>query len=477
MIVGLDYKNKVAIVYMVALFMQIMDTTIINVALPTLAEEFDVEATAMDWTVLSFTVSLAVMTPTAGWLGDRLGLRRTFLSCLSGFVLASALCGAAQSLDQLVVARAVQGGFAGVMAPIGAALLFGAFPLAERAEASRKVITVVVIGPALGPIIGGLILEFTSWRWIFFVNVPVGLVAFGLAAVWLRESERDASREFDTRGFILSVAGLGLLVYGLSRGGELGWSSPQILTSLITSVVLLAALVIVELRQPRPLLAVRLLQGRLFATINALAIPVYGGFIALVYLLPLLLQKEAGFSPLRVGLSVASQPIGVLLMTQITGKVLYKRFGPRRLIAVGALVAFATGLFAARFDSSVSVAVVVAVMFVRGLAMGLVFVPVQSAVYAQVDRRNLADATAIFSTTRQLAPAIGVAIGSSILAAGFARDAASAANRVASYQQAIFVTALLFVVGAGLALLIRDEDASATMAEVPAATDEPAVES
>ena len=312
---GLAYKNKVATVYMVALFMQIMDTTIINVALPTLAEEFDVEATAMDWTVLSFTVALAVMTPTAGWLGDRFGLRATFLVCLSGFVLSSALCGSAQSLDQLVVARAIQGGFAGLMAPIGAALLFGAFPLAERAEASRKVITVVVIGPALGPIIGGLILEFMSWRWIFFVNVPVGAIAFALAAKWIRESETDRSRQFDVSGFVLSVAGLGLLVYGLSRGGELGWTSAQIATSLSVSAIVLVVLVVVELRKPQPLLVLRLLRGRLFATINALAIPVYGGFIALVYLLPLLLQKEAGFSPLRVGLSVASQPIGILLMT------------------------------------------------------------------------------------------------------------------------------------------------------------------
>ena len=130
---------------------------------------------------------------------------------------------------------------------------------------------------------------------------------------------------------------------------------------------------------------------------------------------------------------------------------------------MGALLAFATGLAAARFDSSVSVSVVVIVMFLRGLSMGLVFVPVQSAVYAQIERRNLADATAIFSTIRQLAPAVGVAIGSSVLATGFSRDVESAANRVDSYQRAILVTSLLYLVGAGLALFIRDDDAAATM--------------
>lgn len=460
----LEYKNAVAIVYMASLLMQIMDTTIINVALPTLADEFDVEATAMDWTVLSFTLALAIMTPTAGWFGDRFGLRKTFLVCLGGFVFASMLCGGSQSLDQLVVARAVQGGFAGMMAPIGAALLFRVFPLAERADAARKIITVVVIGPALGPIVGGILLEFTSWRWIFFVNVPIGVVAFGLAVSLLHRDEPGEAVAFDVRGFLLSATGLGLLVYGISRGGELGWDSLQIRGSLILSLLFLYVFVFAELRQQKPLLSLRLLEGRLFATITALTIPFYAGFMALVYLLPLFLQKEAGFSPLLVGLSVASQPVGVLLMTQLTGRVLYKRIGPRRLIVVGSLIAFGSGIAASRFDADVSVAVVVVVMLVRGFAMGLVFVPIQTAVYAQIKQKNLAHATAIFSTARQLAPAIGVAIGSSILVTGFARDVDSASNRVDSYQRAMLVTAAIYLIGAALALFIRDNDAAATMA-------------
>ncbi len=463
MIERFEYKSIVAIVYTTALFMQVMDSTIVNVALPTLANEFDVEATTLEWTVLSFTVAVAVMTPTAGWFSGRYGLRSTFLGCLAGFVLASTLCGAAQSLDQLIAARAIQGGFAGMMAPVGAALVFGAFPLAERADASRKVITVVVMGPALGPIIGGILLHFTSWRWIFFVNVPVGILAFGLAATLLRPGDPVEDHPFDAQGFVLSAVGLGLFVYALSRGGELGWTSTQILLSLTISLLLLVAFVVVELRQSTPLLALRLFEGRLFATITAAAIPVYAGFLALVYLLPLLLQEEAGFSALRVGLVVASQPVGVLLMTQITGKVLYKRIGPRRLIAVGSIVAFATGVAASRFDAEVSVPVVVTVMLIRGLAMGLVFVPIQSAVYAQIEQRNLAHATAIFSTNRQLAPAIGVAIASSILATGLARDMSSAANRVDSYQRAILVTTALYLIGAALALFVRDSDAAATM--------------
>lgn len=459
----MEYKDTVAIVYMAALFMQIMDSTVMNVALSTLANEFNVEATAMEWTVLSFTLALAVMTPTAGWFGSRFGLRNTFLWCLAGFMFASLLCGASQSLDQLVITRGLQGGFAGVMAPVAAALLFGAFPLAERADASRKVITVVVLGPALGPIVGGMILEFASWRWIFFMNLPIGMIALGLAVSHLHKDDPVEVTTFDVRGFLLSSSGLGLFVYGLSRGGELGWGSTQILGSLLISLVLLAVFVVVELRLEKPLLSLRLFEGRLFCTLNALIVPVQAAFISLLYLLPLLLQKEAGFSPLRVGLAIVSQPLGVVLMTQLTGKYLYKRVGPRRLIAVGCLAAFITGFFASRFDSDVGVLSVVVVMFLRGLAMGLVFVPLQSAVYAQIEQRNLAHATAIYTTIRQMAPAIGVGIGASILSAGFSGGADTAANRVESYQQAIFLTAALFLVGGALALLIRDDDAAATM--------------
>jgi len=460
----IGYKNAVALVYTTALFMQVMDSTIINVALPTLAEEFDVDATSMDWTVLSFALALAMMTAAAGWFGDRFGLRPTFLVCLVGFTVASALCGASQSLEQLIAARAIQGGFAGMMIPIGAALVFRAFPLSERAEASRKIITVVVIAPAVGPIVAGILLEFTSWRWIFFVNVPVGIVSLALASAWLRKDEPVDAGPFDVRGFVLSATGLGLLIYGLSRGGERGWGSTPIVLSLVLSLLALVALVFVELGQEQPLLALRLTKDRLFSTINVLAIPIYGGFIALVYLLPIFLQDEAGFSPLRVGLVVVPQPIGVLLMTQFTGRIFYKRFGPRRLLIVGSLIALGSGIVASTFDTTTTLWTVDATMLVRGLAMGLVFIPIQSAVYARIERRDLSRATAIFSTTRQLAPAIGVALGSSILASGFARDVEDSANRVDSYQNAILVTAALFAVAAVIALWIKDEDAAATMA-------------
>ncbi len=457
------YKNLVAAVYVSALFMQIMDGTIINVALPTLAEEFEVDATAMDWTVLSFTIALAVMTASAGWFGQRLGLRRAFLAALGGFVFTSLLCGLAQSLDQLVVGRAFQGAAAGLITPIGSALLFNAFPIEERSIASRKVITVAVIAPALGPIVGGAILEFASWRWIFFVNLPVGAVALVLAWMWLRQEEREASTTFDITGFVLLACGLGLALYGLSRGGERGWTSVPILVSLVSGVGLLVGLVLVELRRRHPLLHLRLLTERNFRSYNIVSLPVYAGFISLLYLLPLFLQNEAGHSPLDVGLALFTQPLGILIMSQMVGRFLYKRVGPRRLMLAGATLAFAVGVATARIDTDVNLWAVRALMLVRGLAMGLFFVPIQSAVYAQTKRASMGQATAIYGTTRQIAPALGVAIASTVLANGIA-GATIASERVSGYQSAMLASALLFAVAAVFALGIRDEDAAATMA-------------
>jgi len=457
------YKNLVAAVYIAALFMQIMDGTIINVALPTLAEEFDVDVTAMDWTVLSFTIALAVMTASAGWFGQRLGLRRAFMIALGGFVVTSMLCGLAQTLGQLVVGRALQGAAAGLITPVGSALLFNAFPIEERSVASRKVITVAVIAPALGPIVGGGILEVASWQWIFFVNVPVGTIALLMAWRWLEHDDAGELTHFDTSGFLLLAGGLGLTLYGLSRGGERGWTSLPIVLSVTVGLILLAALVIVELRKRQPLLQLRLLSERNFRWYNIVSLPVYAGFLSLIYLLPLFLQNEGDRSPLEVGLALFPQPLGVLVTSQLVGRFFYKRFGPRRLMLTGAATAFVVGVATAQIDTGVDLWWVRLLMFVRGLAMGLFFVPIQSAVYARTAKPLMGQATAIYGTTRQIAPALGVAIASTVLANGIA-GSTSLAERVNGYQTAMMASALMFAVAGLLALRLRDSDAAATMA-------------
>ena len=182
-----EYKIAVTAVYIAGLFIQILDSTVVNVALPSLADEFDVDVTDVEWVIVGFGLTLAAGIPAAGWFADRFGAKRVFLSAIVIFTLASMACGLANSLDQLVTARIVQGLGAGLITPVGSAMLYRAYPLHERAKAANTVLSVAVIAPAIGPTIGGLLIETVSWRAIFFINVPIGVLAFILGFLWLFE--------------------------------------------------------------------------------------------------------------------------------------------------------------------------------------------------------------------------------------------------------------------------------------------------
>lgn len=461
-----EYKQLVAGVYMVSLFMQIMDGTIVNVAIPTLAREFDVSRSSASWTVLAFVVALSAAIPTAGWLGDKFGLKTVFVWSMIGFTVASLLCGVSQSLEQLVASRALQGMFSGFITPVGAALLFKAFPLSERADASRKIITVVVIAPALGPVLGGVIIDALDWRWIFFVNIPIGLFAIWLSITALVEDRHPDPSRLDVAGLVLSAVGVGALVFGISQGSDFGWSSASVVASLVVAVVCLVLLVVVELRVEHPLLDLRLYGDRIFRAVSIASFPIYAAFLSLIFLLPLFLDT-AGYSPTQIGLALLPQPIGVMIASQFTGRYLYHRLGPRGLLLVGSSAAAIVSWVVAVQDFETSIWTIRGLMFLRGIAMGMVFIAVQTAVYAQTKPQDTARATALFSTTRQFAPALGVAIVATVLASSISTGDGSESTDLAvlesGYQTAMVWGALMYVVAAFAALLIHNQDAAETM--------------
>ena len=463
------YKTRVQIVYILALFIQIIDGTIVNIAVPTLADEFDVDSTDVDWAIIGFYLALAVVIPAAGWLGDRYGIRRIFVIAIGGFTLASALCGAAQSLEQLIAFRILQGLFAGLITPIGSAMLYRAFPLAERAKASTAVIGVAVIAPALGPVLGGLIIETLSWRWIFYVNIPIGGAAFALALSWLREELVGTGERIDRAGLVLSAAGLAMVLFAISEGPNRGWGSPLIVSTLIGGTAALIALVIVETRVDDPVLLLRLWGNRLFRGTNLAAAPTYAGFFSVLFLLPIFLQKVADHSALVTGLTLAPQPVGVLIASQLGGRRLYGRYGPRALMIIASAAAFAVSVALVAVDESTPLFVFATLMFLRGLAVGTSFIPIQTAVYATVDNADLSRATSLFSMQRQVSIAVGVAVTATVLTAlvvsvdSLADGGAPLADRVDAFQWAFFVSALFFVVAFVAAFFVSTEDARGTM--------------
>ena len=299
-----NQKIAVAVVYVAAMFMAIMDTTIVNVALPTLGRTFHVPSTAVDTVVIGFLVSLAVFIPASGWLGDRLGPRAP---CLLGsivvFTVASALCGLATSLAELTAFRVLQGVGGGLMTPVGMTMLWRAFPPAERIRASAILVVPTAFAPALGPVLGGLFVTDLSWRWVFFVNLPIGLAALAFGTVFLREQPSHPAGRFDLPGFALAGVGLGLLMYGLSEGPVKGWHSPDVVATSISGALLLVGLVVVELRRSDPIIAFRLLRNRLFRSANIVMFCGAAAFLGMLYLAAIFFQDGLGLSALGAGLA------------------------------------------------------------------------------------------------------------------------------------------------------------------------------
>ena len=257
-------KVAVSVVFVAAMFMSIMDTTIVNVALPTIGRDFSVSPTAVDSVSIAYLVSLAVFIPASGWLGDRFGGKRVLLTAIAVFSAASALCGLASSLGELVAFRILQGAGGGMLAPVGMAMLYRVFPPAERIRAASILTVPTTLAPALGPVLGGLLVTDLSWRWVFYVNVPIGAAALAFGARFLRQHAETRPGRFDLAGFLLSGIGLGSLMYGVSEGPDLGWASAEVLATVTAGVTLLAAMVAVELHTAEPIVALRLLGNRLF---------------------------------------------------------------------------------------------------------------------------------------------------------------------------------------------------------------------
>ncbi len=291
--------------------------------------------TDIEWISLGYLLALAAVIPAAGWLGDRFGTKRIFVIALVIFVVTSLLCGLSQTLGQLIGFRVLQGIGGGLLTPVGGAMLYRAYSMEDRAKAAIGVLSVTVIAPAVGPVLGGLIVDQASWHWIFYINVPIGALALVLSTIWLRETIQPDPGGFDAAGFVLSSAAVALLLYTLSIGPEEGWSSPTTLAFGAAGVISLIAMIVVELRVDHPIIALRLLRDHLFRTINIASAMIYAGFFGLVFVLPLYMQSLRGFSALESGLAQAPQAVGVFLVANLLGRRLYRIVGPRRLMVVG----------------------------------------------------------------------------------------------------------------------------------------------
>ncbi|MFF2847790.1 MFS transporter [Streptomyces sp. NPDC058001] len=301
--VAVSQKVAVCVVYVAGLFLSTLDMTIVNVALPTIGRAFDVPSTAVDTVSISYLVSLAVAV----------------------FTVASALCGTATSLGQLVVYRVLQGTGGGMLASVGMAMLLRTFAPHERVRASSVLSIANGLAPTMGPVLGAVLVTQVSWRAIFYVNVPVGVFATVFGTLCLRDQPARPAERFDLTGFLLAASGFGLVMYGVSEGPARGWTTISVAAALAGGAVLVAAMVAVELRRRLPMIDVRLLTNRLFASGTTVMTVESVVFLGSLFTLTLYFQDERGMTPLAAGLCTFPEALGVVTGSQLAGRVLYRR--------------------------------------------------------------------------------------------------------------------------------------------------------
>jgi EmrB/QacA subfamily drug resistance transporter len=450
----------VGTVFVTAMFMTVMDITVVNVSVPTIARDFHAPASSVQWVATGYLLSLAIFIPASGWIGDRFGARRVLLTAIAIFAAGSAWCAASGSMTELTLARVLQGMGGGMMQPVGMALLFRTFPPERRARASQILIIPTAVAPAVGPIVGGILVQDASWRWVFLINIPVAAAAFTFGAIFLpHEPQPDAGR-FDVAGFLLAGPGLALILYGVSQGPVAGWGQPRVGGSVVLGLLLIGILVNVELRSPSPMLDFRLFKDRLFLDCTLVGIVGFGAFLGTLFIVPIYLQEARGFSPLASGLATFPEALGVLVSTQAAGR-LYPRVGPRRL-QIGGLTVFAAVLLAGAmiFGPETSLWVVRLFMFGMGTGLAYVLISQQAARFATISPAATGRATALAAAIQQASAATAIAVLTTVLASQVQHGAAPTPQ---DFRPVFLIAAAMAVVGGLFALRIRDADAAVTM--------------
>jgi EmrB/QacA subfamily drug resistance transporter len=345
-------------------------------------------------------------------------------------------------------------------------MLFRAFPPSERAAASAVLAIPVTVAPALGPLLGGYIVEYHDWRWIFFLNIPAGIIAIAATTIFIREERQENAGKLDVLGFVLAGIGLVGVVYALAQAGHRGFDDPEVMLFGLGGLAVLGLFTLVELRSEEPMLDVRLLTDKLFGASNFVLLVGNASMMGTFFLLPIFLQTQKGLSAFDVGLVTFPIAVGVALMAQPAAK-LYPRIGPRRMMIIGFSGNMAMTLALALINYQTADWLIAANMFVRGLFMAFVFIPLQAATFATISPEATGRASAIFSVSRQVAASFGVAILATALTnrLGF-HDAALAdpATRDAAltaFQDTFLFAGVVSILGILACFLIDDEKAAA----------------
>jgi EmrB/QacA subfamily drug resistance transporter len=398
------------------MFMAALDNLVVTFALPTIKRDLHASVQQLEWTINAYTLTFAVLLLTGAALGDRYGRKRMFTIGLAVFTIASAGAALSQNIESLIAFRALQGAGGAIVTPISLTLLSNAFPAERRGAAIGAWSGIGGLAIAIGPLVGGAIVTGIAWQWIFWVNVPIGVVAVPLAAARLRESFGPHPK-LDPIGVVLASAGLFAVVFGVIRGSDVGWSAGQVVGSLAAGVVLLALFTLWQLRSPAPMLPLRFFRSRAFSTINVVALLMYFGVFGSVFLLSQYLQVAHGYSALAAGIRTLPWTGMPMVVAPVAG-ILTERIGGRPVVATGlALQAASLGWLAAVSTPNVPYSHLLVPLILGGIGMSLSFPPLSLVVLSAVRQEEEGQASGANNAIRELGGVFGIAVLATVFVA------------------------------------------------------------
>src|ERR1700681_2902894 len=365
----------IAVAVMFATFMEVLDTTVVNVSLPHIAGSLSATIDEATWALTSYLVANAIILPMTGWLATRFGRKRLLMLSVIGFTMASFLCGLAPTLSTLIVFRIMQGATGGALQPLSQAVLLEAFPPHDRGKAMGFWGLGIVVAPILGPVLGGWLTENYSWRWVFYINIPVGIASIVMTKMFIFDPPylKQEKRRIDYWGIGMLAVGIGALQIVLDKGQEEDWFSSHMITILaIVSAVTIVALIVHELYTDDPVVDLRVFKTRTYAVgvflMTVVGFVLYGSMV----LLPIMLQTALGYPPLQAGIAMAPRGIGSFFMMPITG-LMTGKFDPRKLLTCGLIVGGSTLLFLSFLNLQAGYWDIFLPQLIQGVGMSLLF--------------------------------------------------------------------------------------------------------
>ncbi len=407
----------IAVSVMFGTFMEVLDTTVVNVSLPHIAGSLSATVDEATWALTSYLVANAIVLPMTGWLANYFGRKRILLSAVVGFTTASALCGFSTTLPMLIFFRIVQGATGGALQPLSQAVMLEAFPPQDRGKAMGFWGLGIVVAPMLGPVLGGWLTDNYSWRWIFYINIPIGVMCIIMTKLFIFDPHyiRRASSRVDYWGIGMLAVGIGALQVLLDQGQEGDWfSSRMIRTLAVVAAVALISLVIWELRTPHPIVNLRVLKVHTYSAgvfmMTVLGFVLYGSMV----LLPIFLQTLLGYPAMQAGIAMAPRGLGSFIAMPIVGAIL-GRFDARKMLALGIVGASLTLIQLSWLNLNAGYWDIFWPQFWQGVAMALLFVPLTTTTMDAIPKEQMGNATSIFNLMRNIGGSTGIAVATTFL--------------------------------------------------------------